>query len=79
MEFTRQRLHYETEHFIEYKKASNIKFHYNTGPFVIKTMSSLPIIEKLLKAMNFKEVDTIRYDPKQVISQKRQKKQKYSI
>lgn len=72
-EFTRQRLHFETEHFIDYKKASNIKFHYNIGPFVIKTRLALPIIEKLLKAMNFREVDKTIYDPKQVISQGRPK------
>ena len=77
LEFIRQRLHSENEHFINFKKASNIKYHYNIGPFVIKVRSSLPVIEKFLKAMNFKEVDKIRYDPKQVISQRR-KKNKYT-
>ena len=52
LEFIKERLRSETKHFLNFKKACNIKFHYNIGPFVIKSRSSLPIIEKLLKAMS---------------------------
>lgn len=37
LEFIRQRLFTEKEHFLKYKKGCNIKFHYTVGPFVIKT------------------------------------------
>lgn len=73
LEFMRQRLHFETDHFLNFKKDCNIKFHYNIGPFVIKSRSFVPIIEELLKAMVFQVADKIRYDPKYVISQRRQK------
>jgi hypothetical protein len=61
LEFIRKILHSENEHFVDYNKAYNIKFHYNIGPFVIKTRSTFPIIEKFLKFMKFKEAKRVNF------------------
>ena len=37
LEFLRQRLFVEKEHFLKYRKASSIKFNYIVEPFVVKS------------------------------------------
>ena len=53
LEFIRHKLIVENEHFINFRKASEIKFPLNVGPFIIKNKFSLPVIEGLLQDMNF--------------------------
>ena len=36
LEFSRQRIHIEKDHFMNIEKGCNISFHYFIGPFVIK-------------------------------------------
>ena len=43
----------ENEHFLNFKKASEIKFPLKIGPFIVKNKFSLPVIEGLLQDMNF--------------------------
>jgi hypothetical protein len=59
------------EHFLNHKKVSNLKFSFNVGPFIVKTKSSLHIVERLLKVMGFREAEKIRYDPHQIISHRK--------
>jgi len=42
LEFIRQRIISETEHFLKAHKASNLKFPFMVGPFVVKNKSCLP-------------------------------------
>ena len=44
LEFIRQRIISETEHFLKAHKASNLKFSFVVGPFVVKSKSCLPQI-----------------------------------
>ena len=44
LEFPRQRIHTEKEHFINIKKGFNIKFHYTIGPFVVKSSQIVQIL-----------------------------------
>ena len=48
LEFMRQRLYAEEEHFGAFKKSSNVKFPLKVGPFIFKNKSALLVIEKLL-------------------------------
>lgn len=73
LEYVRKRLHLEKGHFISVKKACNIKFHFVIDPFVIKTSSALFVVDKLLKNMKFQEAQRIKYDPRQIISNRRLK------
>jgi hypothetical protein len=41
-EFIRQRIISETEYFLKVHKASNLKFPFLVGPFVVKNKSFLP-------------------------------------
>ena len=67
LEFLRQRLFVEYEHFVKHKKGSNIKFKYTIEPFVVSDNAALQIIEDILKGMNFKKEQAINYDPKGII------------
>jgi hypothetical protein len=42
LEFIRQRIISEMEHFLKMHKAYNLKFPFIVGPFVVKNMSCLP-------------------------------------
>jgi len=42
LEFIRQRIISETEHFLKAHKASNLKFPFMVGPFVVNNRSYLP-------------------------------------
>ena len=48
LEFMRQRLCAEEEHFGAFQKSSNVKFPLKVGPFIFKNKSALLVIEKLL-------------------------------
>ena len=53
LELIRPKLIVEHEHFISFKKASEIKFPWLVGPFIIKSKAAFPLVESLLKEMGF--------------------------
>jgi hypothetical protein len=71
LEFIRQRIVSETEHFLKAQKASNLKFSFVVGPFMVKSKSCLPQIHSKLNEFGFTELQGRRYDPRQVISKRR--------
>jgi hypothetical protein len=71
LEFIRQRIISETEHFLKAHKASNLKFPFVVGPFVVKSKSCLPQIESKLSKFGFTQLQGRRYDPHQIISKRR--------
>jgi hypothetical protein len=71
LEFIRQRIISETEHFLKLHKASNLKFPFIIGPFIVKTRSCLSQIQEKLKEFGFAQLQGRRYDPHQIISKRR--------
>ena len=71
LEFIRRKLDLENEHFINFRKASEIKFPWKIGPFIIKDKVALLMVEGLMQEMNFKKDTPINYDPHHIISQRR--------
>jgi hypothetical protein len=71
LEFIRQRIISETKHFLKMHKASNLKFPFIIGPFVVKTRSCLSQIQAKLKEFGFAQLQGRRYDPHQIISKRR--------
>jgi hypothetical protein len=71
LEFIRQRIISETKHFLKMHKASNLKFPFIIGPFIVKTRSCLSQIQAKLKEFGFSQLQGRRYDPHQVISKRR--------
>jgi hypothetical protein len=71
LEFIRQRIISETEHFLKAHKASNMKFSFVVGPFVVKRNSCLPQIQSKLNEFGFTKLQGRRYDPHHVISKRR--------
>ena len=55
LDFLRQRLFVEHEHFVKHEKGCNIKFKYTIEPFVVSHNASLQTIEDILKGMNIRE------------------------
>ena len=72
LDFMRQRLHSEEEHFGAFKKYSNIKFPLKVGTFIFKNKGALVFIEKLLGSMEFQKDPRVNYDPHHVISLRKQ-------
>ena len=72
LELIRQRLIVEDEHFLSYKKPSEIKFPWTIGLFGIKRKSYLPMMESMLIEMGFLVEVVINYDPHHIISNRRQ-------
>ena len=71
LELIRQKLIVENEHFISFRKASEIKVPWVVGPFIIKNKVALPVVEILLKGMGFKTNFVVEYDPLHVIPTRR--------
>ena len=53
LEFIRQRIISEIEHFLKAHKESNLKFPFMVGPFVVKTRSCLPQIQAKINEFGF--------------------------
>ena len=53
LEYMRQRVHAEEEHFGAFKKSSNIKFPLKVGSFIFKSKGALVFIEIFLGSMEF--------------------------
>ena len=79
LEFMRQRLHSEEEHFGAFKKYSNIKFPLKVGPFIFKNKGALVFAEKSLENMEFQKEPRVNYDPHHVISLRKQANKKQAI
>ena len=60
-------------HFVTNNKASNFKFQDNIGPFVVKHRSSIKMINEILQGIQFQKGGKIRYDPYNIIANKRKK------
>ena len=71
MEFIRQNLIVETEHFLNFMKSTEIKYPWVVGPFTIKNKDALPMTESLLREMGFSMEPAVNYDPHHVISNRR--------
>ena len=72
LEFMRQRLLSEEEHFGAFRKYLNIKFPFKVGPFIFKGKGALACIERLMENMDFVKDVNMNYDPHQVISLRKQ-------
>ena len=72
LEFMRQRLYAQEEHFRAFKKYSDVKFPLKFGPFIFKNRSALLVIEKLLEVMDFQKEKKVNYDPHHIISHRKQ-------
>jgi hypothetical protein len=70
LDFSRQRIISETKHFLKLRKASNLKFPFIIGPFIVKTRSCLSQIQENLKEFVFAQIQGRRYDPHQIISKR---------
>ena len=62
-EFLSQRLTFETENFLNFRKSLDIKFPWDEGPYVVKSRDALLIIDSLLKSMGFSLGTVVNYDP----------------
>jgi hypothetical protein len=71
LEFIRQRIISETEHFLKLHKESNLKFPFIIGPSVVKTRPYLSQIQAKIKEFGFSQLQGRIYDPHQVISKRR--------
>jgi hypothetical protein len=71
LEFIRQRVISETEHFLKAHKASNMKFPFVVGPVVVKRKSCLPQVQSKLNEFGFTQLQGRRYDPHQIIPKRR--------
>jgi hypothetical protein len=56
LEFIGQRIISEIEHFLKVHKASNLKFPFMVGPFVVKNKSCLPQIQHKLSEFRFTQL-----------------------
>ena len=72
LEYMRQRLHVEEEHFGAFKKSSNIKFPLKVGSFIFKNKGALVFVEKLLESMDFQRERRVNYDPYHIVSLRKQ-------
>ena len=71
LEFLRQSLFVEQEHFVKHRKGANIKLKYTVEPFLVFYFAALAIMEDIIKGMNFKEAQEVKYDPRGIINQRK--------
>ena len=71
LELIRKRISADEEHFSTHRKDSWIEYPINFGPFVVKKPTTLPMVEKVFKAMKFQVTHAWNYDPKGIISHMR--------
>jgi hypothetical protein len=70
LEFIRKRIISEIEHFLKTHKASNLKFPFMIGPFVVKNKSCLLQIQAKFNEFGFTQLQGRKYDPHQIISKR---------
>jgi hypothetical protein len=71
LEFIRQRIISDTEHFLKTHKASNLKSPFIVGPFVVNNKSCLLQIQSKISEFGFTQLQGRKYDPHQIISKRR--------
>ena len=71
LELIRKKLMVEEEHFLNFKKCSNLVFPWKLGPYTVRNRDALPLVSKFLRDMGFPQDQAIKYDPHQVISKRR--------
>ena len=69
----------ENEHLLIFRKSYEIEFPLKVGLFIIKNKVSFPVVEGLLQEMNLMKSTKTKYDPHQIISQRRQQNKKKSF
>ena len=72
LEFIRKNLILENEHFINFKKISEIKCPWLVVPLIIKSKLVVPVVDNLLNEMRFPTVAAVNYDPHHIISIRKQ-------
>ena len=72
LELIRQRITVEEENILSFRKSSGINFPWEIVPYTVKSRTSLPVVDRLLKSMGFSLGEAINYDPHQIISKRRQ-------
>jgi hypothetical protein len=70
LEFIRQRIISKTKNFLKVHKASNLKFPFIVGPFVVKNKSCFPQIQSKLNEFGFTQLQGRKYDPNHIISKR---------
>ena len=53
MDFIKQKLFIDIEHFLKYNKSTDIKYPWGVGPFTIKNKGAFPMVEGLLRELGF--------------------------
>jgi hypothetical protein len=71
LEFIRQRVILETEHFLKAHKDCNLKLPFVVGSFVVKSKSFFPQIQSKINEFGFTQLQGRRYHPHQIISKRR--------
>ena len=71
LELIMKRISTDEDHFTAHRKYSWIKYPIKFGPFFVKNPTTLPMVEKVLKAMKFQVNHAQNYDPKGNISHRR--------
>lgn len=71
MEFVRQKLTVECEHFLDDKKASGINFPWTVGSIMVKSRASLSSLQQIMKDMGFPSKAAVNYDPHHILSERR--------
>ena len=71
LELIRQRLIVEEEHFLNFKKSSNLIFPWEVRPYTVRSRAALPLVTNLLIGMEFSLGQAVNYDPHQIISKRR--------
>ena len=71
LELIRQRLTIEEEHFLSYKKSSNLIFPWEVEPYTVRSRYALPLVTNLLRGMGFSLGQAVNYDPHKIISKRR--------
>jgi hypothetical protein len=72
LQFIGQRIISETKNFINFHRASNIKFPFVIVPFIVKSRSCLSQVKEKFKDFGFSKIQGRKYDPHQIISKRRQ-------
>ena len=73
LEYIWQTLKFDQLHFVPAKKGFILKLPITIGLFIVNSIHTLPIIEKLLQGMDLRQGNTWPYDPREIISNRRRR------
>ena len=63
LELIRQKLIVEEEHFLNFKKSSNLIFPWELKPYTVRSKVAFSLVSNLLRGMEFYPGQAINYDP----------------